>query len=250
MAETTELGTVEVLETEALFARLATLIEALGSSEGERAVGLPGGSTPQAWYRWVTDRRTAGERVFSQACLESVVWTTGDERFVPLADAASNFGNAERGLLNPLGVDPRMRFPWPVHLPPRVAAQQFERDWTARFGAGHGFDLCVLGMGDDAHTASLFPGSELLNARTDRLFSAVDVPDKGSRMTVTPRGLELSGRIVVAVTGEGKAEALKSVFREPRDPAARPVQALGEVAEPDRVTWLVDPAAAGDTFAG
>jgi 6-phosphogluconolactonase len=97
-------------------------------------------------------------------------------------------------------------------------------------------------MGDDGHTASIFPGSPLLMEKEERLFAAVEVPGKGWRLTLTPAGLGACGLIVVMTWGASKAAMLKRVFTGAHDPAITPVQMLQRWR--DRVVWLADPAAA------
>ena len=96
-------------------------------------------------------------------------------------------------------------------------------------------------MGDDGHTASIFPGSPLLKKGEHRLFAAIEVPGKGWRLTITPAGLRGCGLIVVMALGLPKAAMLKRVQAGPYDPAKTPVQILRECR--DRVVWLVDSAA-------
>ena len=112
-------------------------------------------------------------------------------------------------MLSPLGVAAENKLPYPVELDPYGAADKYNRLWNERFGEENGFDVCVLGMGDDCHTASLFPGSPLLESAESRNFAAVEVPGKGWRLTITEAGLARSKKIIVNTLGQGKAEALK-----------------------------------------
>jgi 6-phosphogluconolactonase len=104
------------------------------------------------------------------------------------------------------------------------------------------FDLCFLGMGADCHTASLFPGSPLLSDSVEESFAAVEPSGKGWRLTITPLGLRRCGRVVVIVTGEGKAAAVREVFHGSENTQVCPIQALKDL--PDKVIWLMDPSAA------
>ena len=132
--------------------------------------------------------------------------------------------------------------PWPVDLEPEEAAEEFSFQWEAEFGKDHAFDLCFCGMGGDCHTLSLFPQSPLFDEENDTSFAAVQVEERGWRLTLTPQGLEKCRQIIVAVTGSSKAAALKSLFAEPRDERERPAQVFARMA--NRVIWLVDPDAA------
>lgn len=204
---------------------------------------LTGGSTPKEWYRWCV-----AQQALSPGLLAATHWFTSDERHVPLASDESNFGHAQRGLLAPLAVPPEKQHPWPVALPATEAAAEFSRQSAAWLPRGRAFDLCFLGMGDDCHTASLFPGSPLLSDEGAEFFAAVEVPGKGSRLTITPAGLRACGLIVVMALGAGKAEALHRVLAGPYDPVNVPSQVLKSCRQ--NVVWLVDEPAAAKFLAG
>lgn len=237
----TKLGRVCVGATEELFAELARLgCEAWrGAERGRFGWALTGGSTPKAWYRWCVERRALPAELLAETH-----WFTSDERCVPLTSDESNFGNAARLLLDPLGVPEDRRHPWPVVLPPEEAAEVYAGDCDAVLGSGCGFTLCLLGLGDDAHSASLFPGSPLLAAPPQERFAAVEVPGKGWRLTSTPAGFASCQRIVVHATGATKAAAIRRVFSGDEPVTDVPAKVLGPLAA--RTTWLLDPAAAAE----
>jgi 6-phosphogluconolactonase len=182
-------------------------------------------------------------------------FTVSDERHVPLDDPQSNFGHAARLLLDPLAVPAAHRHPWPVELPPSDAADTYRTTIRAltcpepveRTGPGRAYDLCFLGLGDDAHTASLFPGSPLLRDDDGEIFAAIEVPGNGWRLTITPSGLRACGQIVVMALGAAKAPALARVLRGPDDLPNTPAQVLRACAP--RVLWLVDEVAAAQVSA-
>lgn len=235
----TEHGTVRSGAPEELFAEAARLGIAAwrGAPGGRFSWALTGGSTPKAWYQWCT-----ANSALTPTLLQETDWYVSDERGVPLASKESNFGNADRFLLTPNGVPPERKHPWAVQLAPEAALADFTRQVTERSGPRKGFDLCFLGLGDDAHTASLFPGSALLANDGGALFAAVEVPGKGDRLTITPSGLRACGRIVVMATGAAKAEAVHRIFRGDESVAAVPAKVLATCA--GRVVWLLDEAAA------
>jgi 6-phosphogluconolactonase len=164
-----------------------------------------------------------------------------DERCVPLSSDDSNFGHAARGMLDALGVPAARRFPWPVELPPLEAAAAYEAAWAARSPA-QAFDLCVLGLGDDSHIASLWPQCPLIGRASGPRFVATEWPGRGWRLTITEAGLAQCASIVVLVGGAAKAPALREIACGEFSPALHPGQTLRAFAS--RVTWLADREAA------
>lgn len=240
MTETqTPLGLVKVGPQAELFADAAALAVARFDPGRRRPFfwALSGGSTPQAWYLWCV-----AQGAIPPAMAAGAWFTVSDERWVPAASPDSNFGNAARLLLDPLAVPAGHRVPWPVELAPAVAAAAYAGEVTRIAGAGRAYDLCLLGLGDDAHTASLFPGSPLLESAGGSFFAAIDVPGKGWRGTITPEGLRACGLVVLLVMGAGKAGAVRRIFRGHEAPAAAPARLLRDCAA--RVVWLLDDAAA------
>jgi 6-phosphogluconolactonase len=239
MELTTDYGRVVVAPREALFGRVVALADAQRRRQASRhfTFALSGGQTPQDWCRWA-----AVPGVLSPLWIEETHFTVSDERMVPLNDAQSNFGNAERLLLTPLDVPREHRHPWVVAYEPAAAAEAYRRTWMILAGPGAAYDVCMLGLGDDGHTASIFPGTPLFADDGGLAFTAVNAGAKGWRLTITPTGLRTCGAIVVLVLGAGKAEALRRVLRGTEEWSQVPAKVLSTVS--DRVTWLVDEAAA------
>ena len=228
-------GSVRVLTRDESFAELAQRINAL-AARGPASVGLSGGSTPKAFYAWVV--RTGA---LTSAALAQIDWHVSDERCVPLASADSNFGHAARGMLDALGVPSARRFPWPVELSPAAAAAAYEAAW-AQQSPTRAFDLCVLGLGDDSHIASLWPHCPLIGQLTGPRFTATEWPGRGWRLTITQAGLAQCGEIIVLVGGANKAAALQAITHGPEAPQTHPGQVLRSLAS--RVTWFADAEAA------
>lgn len=235
----TEYGTLKVGPKDELLQEAISLaLEHFDTIEKEHVSwALTGGSTPKEFYEWVVDY----ERLPVET-MDRILWTTSDERMVPLESDENNFGNAERLMLTPLEVIEDSKFPWPTELEPTEAIQAYTKSWDRAAGEGRAYDVCFVGMGDDCHTLSLFPGSPLLTDPVEANFASVEVPGKGMRLTLTPTGLEKCGLVVLMTLGAGKADALKSVLQGDYDPIGKPSQNLKAVSS--KALWLVDEAAA------
>ncbi len=221
-------------------------------AEGERAQNplrkhatwaLSGGSTPKEWFQWCVTKDA-----LSPVAVATTHWFVSDERYVRIDSHDSNFGTAERMLLKPLGIPADRKHPWSTNIAPGMAAVEFGRINAQWFGRGRTFDVCFAGLGDDGHTLSLFPGSPLLRDDGGSFFAAIDVPDKGWRLTLTPSGLASCGLVIVMVLGEAKAEILHRVLAGDYAPQQIPAQVMKSVR--DRVVWLVDEAAAAKFLQG
>ena len=182
----TEYGRLIVGEKMELFAAAVRLAVDAHSASGHQNFtwAFTGGSTPQAWYTWAQETGAIPAEVMG-----NTHFTVSDERCVPLSSEDSNFGTAERKLLAPSAVPVEHRHPWVVAYEPEAAAEAYRRTMQLLNPPGKAYDVCFLGMGDDAHTASFFPGSSLLESDGGLFFAAVDTPQKGWRLTITPTGL-------------------------------------------------------------
>ena len=168
----------------------------------------------------------------------------GDERFVPPGDPRSNARMAREALVDRVPCPPANVHPIPTELPSAdAAALRYEELLRAHFPAeGPAFDLVLLGLGDDAHTASIFPGSRAL-VEPERWVLAVTAPaDPPLRITLTMPALTAAAHLFVLATGAEKAAALRRALDPTSDPAHYPAAALQRAHE--RVTWWVDRAAA------
>lgn len=221
---------IEVFDTpddqfDAAARRVATRIAA-----GPVHLLLAGGSTPRALYQ----RLAAMELPWANA---HVWW--GDERAVPPDHADSNVAMARAALLDRIAIPAAQVHRPPGELGADAAADAYEREARAALGRPR---LALLGLGEDAHTASLFPDSPALDEAT-RWFVAADGP-RGSarspnvrRITATLALLNGCDERLVLATGAGKAAAVARALREPPSPAA-PASLLGPAI------WLLDRAAA------
>lgn len=213
--------------------RIASLID-LALDERDRAqIALSGGGTPAAAYRLLNREHLPWNRV-------DVV--LGDERWVPASDPASNAGMLAKTLLAPDGPGSGARFhPVPTELAtPEASAEAFERHVRQLCpGDPPVFDLMLLGLGEDGHTASLFPGSAATTIR-DR---AVTVgAGKGlERITLTAPVLSAARQVIMLVSGSAKRQALQRLL-DPGEPVERTPARLVRPHHP--VLLLADAAAA------
>jgi 6-phosphogluconolactonase len=224
---------------------VAAATRAIGGS-GRFAVALAGGSTPERLYRLL-----ATEPYVSGLDWSRVHAFQGDERCVPPDDPASNYRMAREALLArvpiPAGNVHRIR----GEDEPDAAAAAYERDLRDAFATPDGpprlqpgarFDLVLLGMGEDAHTASLFPGSAALQEPT-RWVRAVPLSDGSpARVTLTPVVINAAADVVFLVSGRAKASTLRKVREGPYQPDVLPAQLVAPRA--GRLRWLVDADAA------
>ncbi|MGD2051456.1 MAG: 6-phosphogluconolactonase [Acidimicrobiia bacterium] len=211
---------------------LADLVAArVAASSGTFTLGLAGGSTPQAGYRLLATRPVPWERV--------VLWL-GDERWVPETHPDSNAAMVRRTLAGTAGA----RFVAPDFTlgDPDRAAAAYQDLLLATFPTRDGApapDLILLGLGDDGHTASLFPGTAALEERS-RSYVANWVAAKDTwRLTATMPLLWSAAELVFVVAGEAKATKVAAVIEDEAPFPARQVAAGARA-----VTWLLDEAAA------
>lgn len=208
-------------------------------------LALAGGSTPERTYSLLAQPNRRGRIDWAHTFL-----FFGDERFVPANDPSSNFAVVQRTLLAPALVPAGHAFPVPTQLP-TAAAAAFEYATTLAkvFGIAEGsdqprFDLILLGLGDDGHTASLFPGAASLSV-TDRWVVASPpgtLPPRVERITLTFPVLNGAREILFLVSGRNKAEALHDVLEGQPSREERPAAYVRPVD--GTLTWLVDEAAA------
>jgi 6-phosphogluconolactonase len=205
-------------------------------------VALAGGSTPERLYRLLA----------SETYREAVPWASlylffGDERCVPPDDRESNYRMAREAMLDHVPVLPEQVFRMEGERDPQSAAVSYDATLGDIFGLTPGrvphFDLILLGMGPDGHTASLFPHTDGLQV-VERLAAANYVPKFDSwRLTLTYPVLDAAMNVLFLVGGAEKANAVRQVIEGPFDPAEYPAQ--GVRTPEGTVTFLLDEAAAG-----
>lgn len=208
------------------------------SDRGVFRVVLAGGSTPRALYRRLT--RAPYRRSIRW---DRVRFFWGDERCVPPDDGRSNYRMARESLLGPLGIPARRVFRMRGEDDPRQAARVCEQAIRREFsGRPARFDLVLLGLGEDGHTASLFPSTAALE-ETARLAAANFVPPLAEwRLTLTYPALNAARRVVFLVSGEEKSPAARRILE--RLPGYRKMPASRVSPRRGTLLWLLDEAAA------
>lgn len=194
------------------------LAESSVSQRGVFSVSLSGGSTPKRLYEMLAERDLPWTQIH---------WFWGDERNVPADHDDSNFRMVSQALLDRVPAPEENIHAVPVNIQqPEAAARAYESE-LRRFFAGQSFpawDLALLGMGDDAHTVSLFPGTKAL-AETERWFVGNWVEKFNAyRYTLTAPAVNSAREIWFLVSGRAKREALANVLGEKRDPQRLPSQ--------------------------
>ncbi len=199
-------------------------------------VALSGGQTPHAIFKSLSQAEHQKRVDWSKVLL---FWS--DERDVPLNHPESNYFMAMEAGLKSLPFDPKNIFPVPREQNREEAARLYEEQIRAHVPSLQ-FDLIMLGMGEDGHTASLFPYTDALHAN-HRLFVANNIPQKQVwRLTMTYACMDLARTICIYVMGEKKKERVAEVLLEGDDSDRLPVQRVGTPTH--KALWILDRAAA------
>lgn len=225
------------LSVQAAGAVAATIKEAVRAS-GRCSLVLAGGHTPRILYS-----------VLASRFRDRIPWADvhvfwGDERYVPHTDARSNYRMAAAALLDHVPCPPANVHPMPTHLSAAdAAAREYEATLRGYFAdeSPH-FDLVLLGLGADGHTASLFPASPALHERTRWVVAVTAAAEPPLRLTLTFPALTQSAHTYFLVTGSDKARALQHVLADTADPDTFP--AAGIRRRDGTVIWWVDREAA------
>jgi 6-phosphogluconolactonase len=201
------------------------------AERGEFRIALSGGNTPRPIY-------SEFARIGRDLPWEQVRFTFGDERCVPPDDPESNYRMARETLFEPSGIPEKSILRMRGEIQPQLAAQEYE-DALALLATQHGemiyrHDLTLLGMGNDGHTASLFPGTAALQERIRRVAANYVPPLDAWRLTMTLPLLNQSRQVLFLVSGEKDPELLERVLAGDSDyPASQVNPPHGEL------TWMI-----------
>ena len=217
------------------------IIQEAVSKRGRFAIALSGGHTPGKMYSlWAQTEQYRNKTPWDRVHL---FWS--DERFVPADDPRSNYRMARETLISQVPIPAENVHPMPTNLSsPEECARAYETELLKFFGSEPpAFDVQLLGIGDEGHTASLFPGSPELGEKV-RWVAAVRVAaEPPQRITLTPVVLNQGRNTFFLVAGEGKRAILSAIRDEPASqPSQYPAARIHPAREP---VWFLDQAAAG-----
>ena len=230
-------GTVEEV-TEKLADHFMQTANAAIASSNECNVVLSGGSSPRRLY----------ELLASEPYRSSIDWSRisfffGDERCVPFNDPANNGLMAKKALFEPLKIADSRIFYIPTSLKPEEAARKYSRRIMAYFkDKPICFDLVLLGLGDDGHTASLFPHTPVLKEQKALVAAVFVEKDQSYRITMTAALINEAHAIAFFAFGENKAHAVKQILEGEKNVDAHPAQLISP--EDGILNWFLDEDAA------
>jgi 6-phosphogluconolactonase len=208
--------------------------------KGVCRIALAGGSTPKRLYQLLAEQPLDG------IPWHAVQFYLGDERNVPLDDANSNYRMAKESLGAVLGPTRAHLFPVNIQLlTPEQSALEYETTLRESFGPCDTFpelDVVLLGLGDDAHTASLFPHTTALEERTRWVVSNWVEKLGTYRITMTAPLISAASQVAFLVSGSGKTQALSQIWHASHQPALYPAQLIGAR---DTLNWMIDSVALG-----
>jgi 6-phosphogluconolactonase len=202
-------------------------------------VSISGGSTPRSMYRLLAEKPYISSMPWQKLHL---FWV--DERCVSFYDKDSNYGTAKMDLIDRVPLDQGQLHAMPVEGDPQDGALKYEEELTKHFRLEPeefpSFDLIVLGVGRDGHTASLFPDHPALEEKTRRVLAVKGGNPNVNRLTVTLPVINQANRVMILISGKGKAEIVRKIFRQRE--ASLPIQRV-QPKKGKRV-WLLDRKAA------
>jgi 6-phosphogluconolactonase len=198
---------------------------------------LSGGSSPKRLYELL-----AGEDYRDLVDWPKVDFFFGDERNVPVNHADSNYLMVKRALFEPLHISTEQIFPINTSHSPAQAAEEYEKLIRHHFGdQPTRFDLILLGLGDNSHTASLFPHTKVLHEQT-ALVKEVHVPEVNMyRITFTAPLINAARAVAFLVYGASKADAVRQIINGDRNIESYPAQLIQP--SPGVLYWFLDQAA-------
>ncbi len=207
--------------------------------QGYFAVAISGGSTPRAMYRLLSQEPYMSAIPWQQT---HIFWV--DERMVPADHPASNYGTTKKDLIEKIPISGDQIFPMPGHMNPEEASSEYQTKLETFFIKTANnypvFDLILLGIGSDGHTASLFPGDPSAETRGKWVISTKGGNPDVFRLTLTFEIFNQARCICFLVSGKEKALVMKTLFEDPN--AQLPPQKIRPAR--GKLIWLLDTSAA------
>jgi 6-phosphogluconolactonase len=221
----------------------ATRAAAAVEARGVARIAISGGGTPKVMFALLADRTAP---YFARVPWGKLHLFWVDERCVPPTDVESNYRMTNEAMLSKVPLPASQIYRMEGELDPELAATRYEETIRAEFGLDRSgspvFDLVLLGMGDDGHTASLFPHTQALH-ELGRIVVANHVPQKDTwRITLTWPVIDRGREVAFLIEGAAKAQVLHDVLLGPYDPEAKPSQLIRPAS--GKLTMLLDGAAA------
>ncbi len=221
----------------------ATLFASKAQNAADRkgffTVALSGGSTPRPMHRRLAENPFRSNIPWDKI---HIFWV--DERCVPEDDPASNYGAARKDFIDRLPIPKTHIHPMPVNMPPEKGASCYQREMMDFFGAGLDeipiFDLILLGIGTDGHTASLFPGHSALHEKKKLISTVKGGMPNVNRLSMTYPILNQAEEIIILASGKEKAGIIEALLEKKQ----RGLPALGIQPKSGKLTWLLDREAA------
>ena len=209
------------------------------ASTGKFSVALSGGSTPKALFALLASPEFA-----TQVEWKNIHLFWGDERCVPPDDKDSNYLMTRQTLLDHVPIPAENVNRIMGELEPEQAAADYVKVLETYFGkkSTPRFDLIFLGMGDDGHTASLFPGTAAIHENSKWVIAHYVEKVKMWRITLTPAVINAAANVSFLVTGKDKSERLAAVLKGPYQPDVLPSQIVKPTE--GKLLWMVDSGAA------
>ena len=231
-------------------ADLSAIVRAAVIDRGIARIALSGGSTPARLFKLLASAPRAA------LPWDQIDLWWGDERTVPPDHQDSNYRMAKETLIDPLAIPAERVHRMVGESDPAEAAEAYERELVHVLGAPPVFDLVLLGMGPDGHTASLFPGTKALGDFSGRrdaptadgrwvVANPVDSPvthGATTRITLTAPAINAARHVRFLIGGADKADALAHVLEGPREPERYPSQLIAPAT--GELVWMIDNAAA------
>ena len=225
----------------------AALVHAISeetiASNGRLLLALSGGSTPKTFYQTLASPEWKARFKWSR-----ILFLFGDERCVPPDHPQSNFAMAQAALFRPLAIPPDHVYRMKGELPdPQAAAQDYEHTLRRLTQCSHSdmprLDVILLGLGEDGHTASLFPGTTAIQEHSKAVTVGTAPTGVPSRLTLTLGVLNRATVVLFLVSGSGKAPIVQAIL-EPRSEAGQTFPASLVAPTDGRLIWMLDRSAA------